>query len=792
MYQPAFPAVVNPLLSSTIGLQSISQRSEQAEYSSSFFDDYEDEDDDGDEFDETTLWEIANLLHTEDIPSKHSLLPSRRQQIIEDYDNEEEEGGDVVPIGLKMVPLALTARTVQMKKGAMLWAGEKAASNIAVSQGLPQPAPRVWESMVSSSEDAIRSKARPTEIMPKLESVNLWTAAAPAAPKLTTIMWSNTHQLSQNVSTMWTSAADISDKRNSLALFSTPTSRLPIRTTKATPAAVEMVKSARQLTGAAPELTTRSLWSKEEMSRTSVHWTTVPTAVPVVVSKLMWAPAAKTMDNNSVGLFDASVFRSTYRTTDAEPAAIGTIRKVRESRLPLAKLVSTKLWRGCQNLPIERDWISESSVRPESPSVYSPISSSGGSTPVSDSSSVKSSSTKASSLWGTVGGWWSAKGSPALSSSSPKNVTPERPSKLPVRQKSLKSKGQPLTPVRESRVLASRDLWEARAPVLEKPRAGRFSMTRKPVVPEVPAHVPLRKLHRPAIAFRADWEAALAEAIAAGKPEAEDKEEEDWDAAIEAAWKILYSHRERGTPEIWESDLAEAIAKGSGNTHHSSGATTMWPADLAEAVAKSAKTETYDASVLHPVFFTKKLISNAVDIHPAALGYVTRKNLMWNPASVPSSQQETVNSGLWSATTAHCQDIFSHVKGANSQKSIARREPIPRLNSSELFTPITKHEDDADVNWLHKTSASKSITLTWAAPAPEKKAMTTGSMWKVNSASCDLFEDPHTQPWNQVKRSTAQLTELESQRMWRPNMSVPDSPKHWLVKRRFSRVEFRY
>ena len=44
-----------------------------------------------DDFDETTLWEIANLLNTRNVPSRDSLLPSGRAEIIEDYDETDTE-----------------------------------------------------------------------------------------------------------------------------------------------------------------------------------------------------------------------------------------------------------------------------------------------------------------------------------------------------------------------------------------------------------------------------------------------------------------------------------------------------------------------------------------------------------------------------------------------------------------------------------------------------------------------------------------------------------------------------
>lgn len=89
-----------------------SRQPDSGEYSSSFFDDYDEEDDimgmDSDEgdsddgFDETTLWEIASLLKTDEVPSRNSLLPPPSDSIVDDYIDElssDEEGQSIV-IGL--------------------------------------------------------------------------------------------------------------------------------------------------------------------------------------------------------------------------------------------------------------------------------------------------------------------------------------------------------------------------------------------------------------------------------------------------------------------------------------------------------------------------------------------------------------------------------------------------------------------------------------------------------------------------------------------------------------------
>ncbi|KAH6616965.1 hypothetical protein F5144DRAFT_596088 [Chaetomium tenue] len=97
----------------SIGMAGRARQPESAEYSSSFFDDYDEEDeimgmdsdegeDSDDGFDETTLWEIASLLKTDEVPSRNSLLPPPHESVVDDYIDElssDEEGQSIV-IGL--------------------------------------------------------------------------------------------------------------------------------------------------------------------------------------------------------------------------------------------------------------------------------------------------------------------------------------------------------------------------------------------------------------------------------------------------------------------------------------------------------------------------------------------------------------------------------------------------------------------------------------------------------------------------------------------------------------------
>jgi hypothetical protein len=57
-----------------------------------------------------------------------------------------------------------------------------------------------------------------------------------------------------------------------------------------------------------------------------------------------------------------------------------------------------------------------------------------------------------------------------------------------------------------------------------------------------------------------------------------------------------------------------------------------------------------------------------------------------------------------------------------------------------------------------------------------------------------LFPNPHSEPWSRKKRDESAMMEIESREMWKRDTitAMPQSPNHWLLKRRASKVEFRY
>jgi hypothetical protein len=942
-----------------------------SEYSESFFDDYDEEHDDDDidpesddDFDETTLWEIASLLNSRDVPSKNSLLPPAREgqsrDMIEDYDDDtdfesetDEQDSDESRALPSVAQAPVTKFPIQPltrapKETSLLWTRVPTSTASTTTVGLSQPEEKVWKSLVPAADDMARSKPRASDSLPALTTSDLWTVSIPETQVPSSVsMWSTGRFSEKSLvavpaqeEMMWQTPQKTEDLRSS-GLFTATGSQTIVRTTTMTPAAINMIKAPRSSTKALPTIASQSLWSHDLSPVQQRDWISKPATVASSdLTAAMWTPAKKEAMTAIVGLFSVSIPRSDYRVTTLMPAAINMTCKPRTTRAPLSQLTSSKLWRRRERLVEEHHWISESSIRPESPSIYSSASS-GQSSPASDASSVKSTSTKASSLWGSIGSaasaiptWWEPNSAKKSPSRSPVD-DPKHPSKVPLRQPAVK----PLEPVienakesripksvkhlvalRESRVLVSRDLAETKAPVLESTPVKKFRRSVAPQQAITPTHKPIRHQHRPILAFRANWEEALKEAIAAGNPKKtltrQTVTEGDWAAALSAAISKSQPRVQRvnASPEMWKAALAEAVAKsvvpatlGASKYDPSILHPVFFPENLATSVAQIHPAATghvvtlvsaplsaakYDPSVKHPVFFTEKLMTSTTQIHPAAIGHVSvsaclmwttpsvakapkvsalwsketaakrqtpvivaglnetirkapatrsldlpalessefwkptrqvvserhwltaskaKSAQTWNPTLIQSPVKDTINSSLWSAQKqipAGSPDIFAHMRGESTKKAPSpHKVALPLLQTTELFGPKSSAGPSA-THWLHTTSRmtefpasmtpSKPLIqgLTWTPSLVQEEAENEMKMWESQSKdavqSPTLFSNPHSAPWEQKKRQPAPLKTIESTNMWRPSMAIPLSPKNWLVRRKFSKVEFRY
>ena len=403
MYKPAFNPkfFAEPLLNAKLEARSRELEPEVPDYSSSFFDDYDEpaEDDvdldSDDEFNEMTLWEIASLLKSEDVPSTNSLLPPPRT-ITENYDEETDFESDAeaeTPIA-KQKPIQLPIQPLSLAKNeSKLWASGSESTSVPIVADLPQPDTNMWQAYLP--EDFERSRPQVSgSSFSVLSSRNLWSSTDLQSPAgEATAIWENATAMKE-MNHMWTPPTpEIVSVSTTNGPFTHDSGRPVIHRKAAAPTAKDMTKAPQSLIVQEPVVSPRSLWAPESTPKV-IAWIYRSTKSPEV--SMTWNSNPASTAANVTGLFVKSAQRSGYRITNASPAANTMGHKARMSEAPLSRLTSTKLWTGGEDLPAERHWVSESSIRSESPSAYSE-SSSGSSSLTSDTSSVKSNSTKASS-----------------------------------------------------------------------------------------------------------------------------------------------------------------------------------------------------------------------------------------------------------------------------------------------------------------------------------------------------------------------------------------------------------
>ncbi|SPO05058.1 uncharacterized protein DNG_07743 [Cephalotrichum gorgonifer] len=265
-----------------------SRQMETEEYSSSFFDDYDDEggseddsdfdmDDSDEDFDETTLWEIASLLKTDNIPSKMSLLPSssesrtrtrgERSVIDENMQgNREDDRADSIIVALDSSILPAPRQT-------SLWVKPPRPGKTGL--GLPQPDVRVWVRYIPVSET--RARERPRQEEPALiESRSLWKPRKPTT-RQDSLLWGPTVH---GATKMWTAPAR-AQPRNIAGLFNPHHERQSSRATATIneSAALHSRRPSRPRihTEALPVQVSSSLWSVEDLQpRQDINWIATP------------------------------------------------------------------------------------------------------------------------------------------------------------------------------------------------------------------------------------------------------------------------------------------------------------------------------------------------------------------------------------------------------------------------------------------------------------------------------------------------------------------------------------
>lgn len=212
-------------------LDARAQQLEAQEYSSSFFDDYEDDasdnssdmgSDDDEGFDESTLFEIASLLKSSNVPSTQSFFgPSSSRDVtndfLDDYMDEEDryeearrDDRQTILVGIEEEFEAL--QEMRPTRGtSTLWEveEEKGESDIRKSKGLPQP--ENWEEDYDKVLETARAKPRLSLQPPTISSDNLWTTGS-------------TSKSNANKSPLWTPLG--SPKRESPSVVAESTSAM--------------------------------------------------------------------------------------------------------------------------------------------------------------------------------------------------------------------------------------------------------------------------------------------------------------------------------------------------------------------------------------------------------------------------------------------------------------------------------------------------------------------------------------------------------------------------------------
>ena len=337
-------------------LEQRSKQLESAEYSSSFFDDYDDDDnsEDGEEsddgFDETTLWEIASLLQTDNVPSTKSMFPpalptSVVEEYLDDIPSDDDRGrssDQSIVIGLADPREVLFEQTRQLNLKQADSAKPKGRSQAIVVDDdgstfrsledeykAAPPAPSLKPTVYGLPSNPKASKI--PRAAPQATTV-AESALAPV-PKLSQIpRLADSKRAAKSKPTpagMWTAPTKAVPSKD--GLFTPDQNRADYRTTSAEPAAQYMVRAPRPVElKPLDRLASRSLWTKTVKTTSTGLW-----KFPVKSS-----PAR-------AGLFVPDSRRSDYRTTSAEPAAkeITRVPRSSEARV-LDTLTSASLWTG--------------------------------------------------------------------------------------------------------------------------------------------------------------------------------------------------------------------------------------------------------------------------------------------------------------------------------------------------------------------------------------------------------------------------------------------------------------
>ncbi|KAI1132806.1 hypothetical protein F5Y10DRAFT_170058 [Nemania abortiva] len=400
---------------------------EATEYSSSFFDEYDEEEGDNfsdfsssgdDDFDENTLWEIASLLQTDQVPSKNSLLPIPWQQpspstepsVLTEYvtdmlSDDEYGNGDIIDMSTSVEytnteaveeqkALIVTARP-------LLWAPEHPPQDRPQNFGLPQRESLVWNEHIT--EPKYRMKIRlPANGLELIRSTKLWSPMTKEmGDSKEPFLWGPSKdtvqpaQAQHQAPGLWVIDESSTTQRNPFGLPEPEAHVWEMLVSKNI--VVNRSKSRPEIS--LPSINSSKLWSRNNTTTSITLWVRPPQSL--ALESNIRIPT----------LFRLNVGRTDYRTTSASPAALATIRRPRIIQEPLQPLHSARLWVNSQVTRMELDWLAMCSFRPTSP-LPSPSPSTASTSTASvttDASAVSASTTSSKEKGGFFGGWFSKK-----------------------------------------------------------------------------------------------------------------------------------------------------------------------------------------------------------------------------------------------------------------------------------------------------------------------------------------------------------------------------------------------
>ncbi|XP_044716196.1 uncharacterized protein HRG_10370 [Hirsutella rhossiliensis] len=393
-------------------------------------DDDEDEDDDDDSFDEATLWEIANLLKSDKVPSRGSLFPeqerggrqepssgpSRHHASVSAIESRDSEP----PVGSSRVPSNGRSSSRNQSMQTHLWGGKSSHASTMRSIGLPQP-DKTWETYLTCPAGTVRAPIR--VLRPAtLTSNTLWPAdsgepmSTPTQPAMG--LWQSTVIMSSSRVAGPVDAVDLKQQETVTEIlpffldatlrWSQPKFPEPASDDLAQPdqAMGELHHAPENApVHVTPQEASQALVESELLQAPGPSYAVgagggAVTETGSGETVALWVPPVAAKAEESRGLFQMRHVCDKKGEMSTEPAALEMRPNPRTRPQTLEKLESTGLWSLPPKHSFAHDWISLSSMRPRTPEAMSSAWSSR--SPFTDASSTHSSITRLSTASGSL------------------------------------------------------------------------------------------------------------------------------------------------------------------------------------------------------------------------------------------------------------------------------------------------------------------------------------------------------------------------------------------------------